>query len=1073
MIIPRRLISIITLCLFLIIGCSQTPSERIPPRAVKGVLNLGNWDFEKDGPVRLDGEWEFFWKELRESTGLSGINDHSKHHYIDLPNHWNDYRYKGTKLPHLGYATFHLTIIADQFPGKSAFKLKEFFSNYKLIVNGDEVTSVGAVGSSKRTSIPDNLPQVAELETSGNRLEVYLQVSNFHYHRGGPIRDITFGSADQINRLVRNQTLTEVFLFGSILIMGLYHLGLYLVRRKDKSPLFFGVFCIIIAGRLLLTGQTLLLEFFPGIGYEVMVRMIHSAFYLSVPLFVLFVYSLFPQEFNRKILTPFLILVGVVQSIVWTTPALIHTNLMRPYQLVTLLILGYALITVLIAIRRKREGAVIFVTGILILLLTAVNDILFNNNIIQTGYYAPYGFFGFIFSQAFLLSKKFSKAFSTVEAQKSALTETNLAYENEIVERKKAEDKFRSIFENSTGGIFQLTTNGRIITANPAATRILGYADEREIVAKLTNIDQHVFADPKEFKTLYERIERDSFVEGFESRINTKNGSEKYLLINARKVTDASGSTQYYEGNVDDITEKKQAEALKIERDAADAANRAKSEFLANMSHEIRTPMNAIMGFAEIINGKVTDNSIRQQLAAIISGGKTLLRIINDILDLSKIEAGKLEIQPGVVSLKNTIFEIRQMFSFKLKEQQQDLITELDPELPEFLILDETRFSQILFNLVGNAVKFSDEGPIKLTGLCGEKKTDSPEITLILKVEDKGIGIPPDQQSRIFDAFAQRKGQNYAKFGGTGLGLAITKRLVETMGGTISVRSNPGEGSCFEVNLPDIPVADPEEHVKDKEVSDYRKTRFESATILIADDVKENRELLKSYLEDQNNLNLIEAENGREALRMLEENQPDLILMDMKMPELSGYEAIERIRMDESRQRIPIIAVSASAMFEEESRFKKSGADDFIRKPLSKADLFACLVKYLDVESGEKLQDNTTADILTPQDTIDKAGNPTTREDLIALRDFLTSQVFERWQNLKERMIMDEIMTFAISIIEAGKTFNWKRLSDWGQSIHQLSDDFDVKNLTDQLNRLPELIDILNKTIDKDSKGIQ
>ncbi len=1038
-------------------ACQQSNTRKIPPKAVKGILDLRGWDFQRDGSLRLDGEWEFFWNELLDPNSPPVRSSKNEKHYISLPDHWNGYELENKELPNIGYASFGLVILADSLPEVSAFKLREFFSTYRLYANSILVTSVGEVGTTKQSSIPSNLPQVAKIETKGNRLELILQVSNFHYHRGGPIRDIRFGPAKQIQKMARYNLLREIFLFGSIMIMGLYHLGLYLIRKKDNSPLFFALFCIIISLRLLLTGETFLLEIFPMMGYEPMVRMIHLAFYLAVPIFLLFVQSLFPAEFNKKILLLFLFLALIVFITVCAAPALIHTFWMQPYQIATLAVFTYAIIAVMIAVKRRREGAVIFVSGLFILFATAVNDVLFNNNIILTGYYAPYGLFGFIFSQAFLLSKKFSHAFSVVETQKSELTETNLAYENEIVERKKAEGKFRSIFENSTGGIFQLSADGQMITANPATARILGYKNEKEILSSLANAKKNLFLDTAEQSDFFQRLHKDQAIEGFECRIRKKDDSEGILRMNARVEKDDSGRIQYYEGNIEDITEKKQAEELKIERDTAEAANLAKSEFLANMSHEIRTPMNAIMGFAEIVNHKINDNTLKQHLSAIITGGKTLLRIINDILDLSKIEAGKLEIQPETISIQNTVSEIGQMFSFKAKEKGLTLSVQIDSNLPAYLYLDETRISQILFNLVGNAVKFSENGTITLNAFCEPLDEDKPKLTLGFKITDEGIGISKNQLENIFEGFVQSRNQKYAKFGGTGLGLTITKRLVEAMGGTIRVDSVLNAGSCFEVLLPEVEIVDRQSTDRGEKALDFTTIDFDKAVILVADDIIENRNLINGYLDGCKNLSIIEATNGREAIQLVKKHLPDLILMDMKMPEMTGYEATKLIKGDDLYATIPVLAVSASAMYLEESQFKKSGCDGFIRKPFSKNDLYVNLMKYLpfqifEAEKGLK-------------DTPSSSNDTDELKDPHSLLELLSGPIKNQWMDLKGRMIMDEIVTFAEGMVKIGKDHHWHPLIDWGESLFLLSDSFDIENLTIRLDEFPDLIKtVLEKT---------
>jgi len=242
--------------------------------------------------------------------------------------------------------------------------------------------------------------------------------------------------------------------------------------------------------------------------------------------------------------------------------------------------------------------------------------------------------------------------------------------------------------------------------------------------------------------------------------------------------------------------------------ESAESANRAKSSFLANMSHEIRTPMNSIMGFTDILEQKLIDKDHKKYLSLIRAGGKSLLALINDILDLSKIEAGKMGIEYKAADICAVFEEIKNIFSYKTKEKELDFILETDPNLHSPLFFDETRIRQVLLNLVGNAVKFTESGYVKITVKGSQPDRKQNIMDIIFSVEDTGIGIPQDQRELIFEPFEQQKGQSSSKYGGTGLGLAITKRLVEMMEGTISVESMEGRGSIFTVTIKNIRIAD-------------------------------------------------------------------------------------------------------------------------------------------------------------------------------------------------------------------------------------------------------------------------
>ena len=310
---------------------------------------------------------------------------------------------------------------------------------FNLQINGRFISSIGSVGTTANTSQPQYRPGVAEFETNESRLDLILQVSNFHHRRGGAWENITLGNARDL-RETRNKRLNyDIFLFGSIFIMAIYHFGLFLLRREAKSPLYFCFFCLLVALRLLTTGERYIMELFPAMNWELQVKLEYLSFYLSVPAFIRFNYHLFPNRFSKRICTWISIAGLLFSALVIVFPVSLFSHTLPAYQLFTLAAFTYALYILIAGSLNRETEAVVFLSGFLLIFLAALNDILQNENIIQTGDLIPLGLFLFIFSQAFLLSLRFSKAFAIVERQRRKLHDTNVALQQEVVDRKEAE----------------------------------------------------------------------------------------------------------------------------------------------------------------------------------------------------------------------------------------------------------------------------------------------------------------------------------------------------------------------------------------------------------------------------------------------------------------------------------------------------------------------------------------------------------------------------------------------------------------------------------------------------------
>ena len=400
------------------------------------------------------------------------------------------------------------------------------------------------------------------------------------------------------------------------------------------------------------------------------------------------------------------------------------------------------------------------------------------------------------------------------------------------------------------------------------------------------------------------------------------------------------------------IQRKKTEAALRVAKEMAEAANQAKSTFLANMSHELRTPLNTILGFAQLLNRDTAITSRQREALRIInSSGEHLLSLINDVLEMSKIEAGRMVLNVRPFDLLQVLHTLREMFGVRAKAKDLALFFDLEPNLPQYVITDEGKFRQVLLNLLGNALKFTQTGRITLKAMQRDKISND-RILLGFTVEDTGIGIAPDEIQRLFEPFVQTKSGTQVKEG-TGLGLAISRQYVELMGGEIQANSIISQGSAFsftiEVKLADSSLVVPQRiHQQVRQIAPHQP----NYRILIVDDRSENRDLLVQLFSHVG-FETATATNGEEAITIWQTWQPNLIWMDIRMPIMDGYQAIRLIRQQEAqlhpKKPTYIIALTASAFDEQQAEILKAGADDFVSKPFQEALLFEKMSQYLKV----------------------------------------------------------------------------------------------------------------------------
>ncbi len=520
-----------------------------------------------------------------------------------------------------------------------------------------------------------------------------------------------------------------------------------------------------------------------------------------------------------------------------------------------------------------------------------------------------------------------------------------------------------------------------------------------------------------------------------------------------------AGVFALYFYRVDYCQERDRRELLE-EKLHAEQSVREKSAFLANMSHEIRSPMNAILGFSELLEPDGLTPKQAQYVRAIRDSGAALLHLINDILDLSKLEAGKLELHPDPTDMRDSCGFLRTVFGQQAVMKSLQLQFELSPNLPRALLLDRLRLRQVLVNLLSNAIKFTERGCVKMR-VFWESQENGRSGTLLIDVEDTGIGIPAEELDEVFKPFVQAESPQTAQKEGTGIGLTIVKRLTELMGGSLTVQSTVGQGTVFHLRFANVPVSGRlpvGDHAEPGGVVDFND--FAPATLLVVDDNQTNRDYMAGIFEKTHH-QIHLANNGREALACLEKTKLDVVLLDIRMPVMDGRTTLAEIRKQTSLMSLPVIAVTASSKAGEEMELQRQFSG-YIRKPFSRQTLFVALAQFLQRASpgnGTEGQNLGQALKSIPIPSAEQAAQ--WHELALELR----RQEANEWPRLRDSLAVNETRAFAHNLFTLGQAAQCGPLVTYAAALTAFADAYAIGQMEGHLAAFPKLVESIEAAL--------
>lgn len=822
----NKIVSLPAILFFLIFpalsSCDSGSMEIKKPVAVKGVLDLRGWNLERDGSLRLDGDWEFYWDRLPGPSDFSTQGDKNGCGFIRVPGSWEGRPVNGVILPGKGRATYRLTIIAGPDARPKTLTIHRIYSAYKLWINTtlmDEMGKAGGTSKFRDNYIFIHNKRYSSFVLNKGMNEIIIQVFNHDYDSGGIDSSILLDDKEILEQKKFQYYTAEMIVFGLLMFASIYNILFYFFRRQDASSLYFGLFCLAIAINTFNHHYPILSGCISYPRNPLIIN--YLTVILAFSMYMTTIRSMFPYDFSPFLLKLITIITAVFFIVLIPVGFRTAEQIMKFYFIIMFILICYSVVVLIRAIVHRRKDAIIFLAGFTPLLIGGINDLLYVSWMIDTTNVTQYGVVIHCIVITMIISQRYSRALKTVEELSEDLAEKN---------------------------------------------------------------------------------------------------------ITLRKM------------------------------------DRLKDQFLASTSHELRTPLHGMIGLSESMlegaAGGLTPK-VAENLSLIAASGHRLANMVNDLLDMAKIQDEGLSLNLRPVDLYSLSEMVVKLSLPLVGGKSLKIINTIAPGTPA-AHADEDRIRQVLCNLVGNAIKFTNRGTIELSARVLQQPDNDcnamPGEMIEVNVSDTGIGVPDEFREKIFEPYRQADGGDTRAYPGTGLGLTIVKQIVELHNGAITVAPGAGGGSVFTFTLPvsngpapDVPEPviiggmddTPQAGEAQAGAGTYDVALDGNPVILVVDDDPVCIRVIQNYFESKRCV-VKTASDGIRALDIIDrDNAIDLVLLDIMMPAMSGYDVCKRIRASRSPEELPVIMLTAKNMMADINAAFDAGANDYIMKPFRIRELLA------------------------------------------------------------------------------------------------------------------------------------